>query len=179
MAYTLLCVLTHSLYSSFPCSLPVTGSTHGVSCTTSRVTQNLILSCYLEFNDYNAALFNIRARSLNNLVYWVSQILGSVSIGLLLDQHQFRRRARAFASWSILLIFVFIVHTWAFFYQRYVLRPASRVPTNRSRKAPTHASPYHLTHLKWTFMTRVMQAVYFFTFFAGFSTRCGRPQYIG
>lgn len=71
-----------------------------------------------QFNDYNAALFNIRARSLNNLVYWVSQIVGSVSIGLLLDQHRFPRRARAFAGWSILLVFVMIVHTWAFFYQR-------------------------------------------------------------
>ncbi|KAF8480765.1 MFS general substrate transporter [Russula ochroleuca] len=71
-----------------------------------------------QFNDYNAALFNIRARSLNNLVYWNSQIIGSVSIGLLLDQHQFRRRARAFAAWSILLVFVLIVHIWAFFYQR-------------------------------------------------------------
>ncbi|KAH9168622.1 MFS general substrate transporter [Lactarius sanguifluus] len=73
---------------------------------------------FAKFNDYNAALFNIRARSLNNLVYWVSQILGSVSIGLLLDQHQFPRRARAFAGWSILLAFVLIVHIWGFFYQR-------------------------------------------------------------
>ncbi|KAI9452191.1 MFS general substrate transporter [Lactarius psammicola] len=80
-----------------------------------------------QFNDYNAALFNIRARSLNNLVYWVSQILGSVSIGLLLDQHQFPRRARAFAGWTILLIFVLIVHIWAFFYQRTYTRQ-SRPP---------------------------------------------------
>ncbi|KAH9994513.1 hypothetical protein BJV77DRAFT_1060018 [Russula vinacea] len=29
-----------------------------------------------------------------------------------------RRRARAFAAWSILLVFVSIVHIWAFFYQR-------------------------------------------------------------
>jgi MFS family permease len=71
-----------------------------------------------QFNDYNAALFNIRARSLNNLVYWISQILGSLSVGLLLDQHQFRRRARAFATWTILLVFVLTVHIWAFFYQR-------------------------------------------------------------
>jgi hypothetical protein len=84
--------------------------------------QKLKRFCCSEFNDYNAALFNIRARSLNNLVYWVFQILGSVSIGLLLDQHQFRRRARAFASWLILLTFVLIVHIWAFFYQRYVPR---------------------------------------------------------
>ncbi|KAI0267541.1 hypothetical protein BGY98DRAFT_406617 [Russula aff. rugulosa BPL654] len=53
------CVPTRLSCSSFRCFLLVIGSTHG-------------------FNDYNAALFNIRARSLNNLVYWISQILGSV-----------------------------------------------------------------------------------------------------
>jgi len=84
-----------------------------------------------QFNDYNAALFNIRARSLNNLVYWVSQIVGSVSIGLLLDQHQFRRRARAFTGWSILLIFVLAVHIWAFFYQRTYTRQS--IPPNASK----------------------------------------------
>lgn len=84
-----------------------------------------------QFNDYNAALFNIRARSLNNLVYWISQILGSLSIGLLLDQHQFRRRARAFAGWSILLVFVLIVHIWAFFYQRTYTRES--IPPNASK----------------------------------------------
>ncbi|KZV61244.1 MFS general substrate transporter [Peniophora sp. CONT] len=71
-----------------------------------------------QFNDYNAALFNIRARSLNNLVYWLSQILGSLSIGLLLDQQQFSRRLRAFSAWCILLVLVFAVHVWTYFYQR-------------------------------------------------------------
>jgi hypothetical protein len=92
-----------------------------------RVLSQLNRHYWSEFNDYNAALFNIRARSLNNLVYWISQILGSVSIGLLLDQHQFRRRARAFIAWSILLAFVLIVHIWAFFYQRCVFRPSDPV----------------------------------------------------
>ncbi|TFY78369.1 hypothetical protein EWM64_g5643 [Hericium alpestre] len=71
-----------------------------------------------QFNEYNAALFNIRARSLNNLLYWMSQIIGSISIGILLDQHQFRRRVRAFAGWGILVFGVFAVHIWAYFYQR-------------------------------------------------------------
>ncbi|KAF8060873.1 MFS general substrate transporter [Lyophyllum atratum] len=71
-----------------------------------------------QFNDYNNALFNIRARSLNNLVYWLAQIVGSISIGFLLDQQTIARRTRAFAGWSILLIMVFIVHTWAYFYQK-------------------------------------------------------------
>lgn len=72
----------------------------------------------LEFNDYNAALFNIRTRSLNNLVYWISQIFGSLGIGLLLDTKKYSRRARAFVGWTVLLIMVFIVHIWAYFYQR-------------------------------------------------------------
>ncbi|KAF9466868.1 major facilitator superfamily domain-containing protein [Collybia nuda] len=71
-----------------------------------------------QFNEYNNALFNIRARSLNNLVYWMAQILGSVSIGFLLDQHSITRRRRAFAGWTILLGMVFVVHVWAYFYQK-------------------------------------------------------------
>ncbi|GBE78584.1 UNC93-like protein [Sparassis crispa] len=71
-----------------------------------------------QFNDFNAALFNIRGRALNNLVYWLAQIIGSVSIGFLLDQRGLRRRFRAFAGWVVLLIMVFIVHIWAYFYQK-------------------------------------------------------------
>lgn len=73
-----------------------------------------------QFNDFNGALFNIRTRSLNNFCYWLSQIVGSLAIGLLLDQRRLTRRARAFLGWSVLLMMVFAVHTWAYFYQRYV-----------------------------------------------------------
>ena len=73
-----------------------------------------------EFNDYNGAIFTIRARALNNLIYWLSQIVGSVSIGFLLDQRGLSRRFRAFTGWSILIAMVFVVHTWAFFYQKCV-----------------------------------------------------------
>ncbi|KAF9552989.1 MFS general substrate transporter [Agrocybe pediades] len=75
-----------------------------------------------QFNDYNDALFNIRARSLNNLVYWLSQIVGSISIGFLLDQRAISRRIRAFSGWTILLGMVFVVHIWAFFYQKQYTR---------------------------------------------------------
>jgi len=81
--------------------------------------KNLTFSL-VEFNEYNDALFNIRARSLNNLVYWLSEIVTAISIGLILDQKGLRRRVRAFFGWAILLAVVFIVHIWAFFYQRYV-----------------------------------------------------------
>lgn len=71
-----------------------------------------------QFNDYNAALFDIRARSLNNLVHWLSQIVGSVMLGLVLDSTWLRRRGRAFAGWTILLVITLIVHIWAYYYQR-------------------------------------------------------------
>ncbi|KAJ3501464.1 hypothetical protein NLJ89_g9326 [Agrocybe chaxingu] len=75
-----------------------------------------------QFNEFNNALFNIRARSLNNLVYWLAQILGSVSIGILLDQKRISRRTRAFSGWTILLGMVFVVHIWAYFYQKQYTR---------------------------------------------------------
>ncbi|TRM66629.1 major facilitator superfamily domain-containing protein [Schizophyllum amplum] len=71
-----------------------------------------------QFNDYNAGLFNIRARALNNLVYWIAQVIGSVAIGLLLDQPRLTRRVRAFAGWTVLFLMVFLVHIWAYFYQK-------------------------------------------------------------
>ena len=74
-----------------------------------------------QFNDYNAALFSIQGRALNNTVYWVAQIFGSLSIGILLDQRQLRRRVRAFIAWGILFFMVFVVHIWSYFYQKSVL----------------------------------------------------------
>ena len=73
-----------------------------------------------EFNDYNGAIFNIQARSLNNLVYWLAQVVGSLFMGFILDQKKFRRRMRAFSGWSLLFIMVWVVHIWAYFYQRFL-----------------------------------------------------------
>jgi len=71
-----------------------------------------------QFNDYNGALFNIRARSLNNFIYWIAQIVGSLFIGFVLDRKNVRRRVRAFTGWGILFAMVWGVHIWAYFYQK-------------------------------------------------------------
>ncbi|KAG5642564.1 hypothetical protein DXG03_002551 [Asterophora parasitica] len=84
-----------------------------------------------QFNDYNGAIFNIRARALNNLVYWISQIIGSLLIGFLLDQKKLTRRIRAFSGWTVLFALVFVVHIWAYFYQRKYTR--ADVPPEESR----------------------------------------------
>ncbi|KAG2087122.1 MFS general substrate transporter [Suillus discolor] len=72
-----------------------------------------------QFNDYNGAIFNIRARGLNNFVYWTSQIFGSIFIGyFVLDQKRLRRRVRAFYGWILVFFMIFVVHVWAYFYQK-------------------------------------------------------------
>jgi len=51
-------------------------------------------------------------------MYWLSRIIGSWMISLVLDSARFRRRTRAFAGWVILFAMVFIVHIWAYEYQK-------------------------------------------------------------
>jgi len=51
-------------------------------------------------------------------MYWLSQIVGSLLIGLVLDSKRLRRRVRAFSGWSVLLVMTFTVHVWAYYYQR-------------------------------------------------------------
>lgn len=93
-----------------------------------------------QFNDYNQALFDIRARSLNNFVYWLSQIVGSLAIGtLVLDQVRFPRRTRAFAGWTILLAMVFIVNAWGYSYQKTYTRESVALLT---RKMDIHDPGY-------------------------------------
>lgn len=62
-----------------------------------------------QFNDFNLALFNPRTRALNNLLYWLSQILGAGLFGLFLDSSRLSRRARALFGWGILLVQIMAV----------------------------------------------------------------------
>lgn len=81
-----------------------------------------------QFNAYNGALFDIAGRSVNNFVYWVSQIIGSVMIGLLLDSKGLSRRSRAFLGWIILFVMVWLVHIWGYFYQKTYTRESASAP---------------------------------------------------
>lgn len=71
-----------------------------------------------QFNEFNGVLFTIRTRSLNSMIYWLSQIVGSVTIGFLLDASKLSRRVRAFSGWIVVFLMVFVVHIWGFFYAR-------------------------------------------------------------
>ena len=58
------------------------------------------------FNGFNAYWFDLRARSLNNFLYWIFQIIGAIVYGCLLDWTRFTRRQRAIWGWVALFIIV-------------------------------------------------------------------------
>lgn len=53
-------------------------------------------------NGVNAIMFNIRTRSLNGLLYWLSQIVGAIVFGYALDFPNVRRSLRAKISFVVL-----------------------------------------------------------------------------
>lgn len=57
-----------------------------------------------QFNNYNGARFNVRTRSLNSLLYWLSQMLGAILIGTLLDYQRFTRPVRARIAFAVIFI---------------------------------------------------------------------------
>ncbi|TGJ85425.1 hypothetical protein E0Z10_g3353 [Xylaria hypoxylon] len=60
-------------------------------------------------NGVNAAHFNLRARSLNSLLYWLAQILGALVYGTALDFSKLRRSVRAKGALISLFILTFAI----------------------------------------------------------------------
>lgn len=71
-----------------------------------------------QFNDFNAALHNVRTRSLNGLCYWLSQIFGAVIFGQLLDISKVSRRWRATIGWCVLFAMVWATNAGFYTIQR-------------------------------------------------------------
>ncbi|KAF9966287.1 hypothetical protein BGZ70_002791 [Mortierella alpina] len=71
-----------------------------------------------QFSTVNGRYFSIRTQSLNNILYWASQIGGSYSFARVLDFQGVNRRRRA--QWGLAIICCFFVATWigGIFHQR-------------------------------------------------------------
>jgi hypothetical protein len=70
-----------------------------------------------QFQDVNAAFYNIRTRALNNTLYWLSQIIGAYVIGYALDINV-RRTLRAKAVWAFLLVITFAIWGGGYAFQK-------------------------------------------------------------
>ncbi|CAN6675139.1 hypothetical protein TRVA0_095S00188 [Trichomonascus vanleenenianus] len=66
-------------------------------------------------NDYNAYFFDVRTRSINALLYGISQLIGSVLIGILMDLSFMKRHIRARFGWVVLFTTIFTVSLLGFF----------------------------------------------------------------
>ncbi|SJX65774.1 uncharacterized protein SRS1_16330 [Sporisorium reilianum f. sp. reilianum] len=93
-----------------------------------------------QFNDYNGALFTLRTRSLNNLLYWLSQMVGSLAIGQILDSKRMSRRSRAWIGWSI--VFVVMWAVWGGSYDVQKTYTRASVAAEMQRIDFKHGSKY-------------------------------------
>ncbi|OJA12175.1 hypothetical protein AZE42_12885, partial [Rhizopogon vesiculosus] len=101
-----------------------------------------------QYNDYNGAIFSIRARCLNNVISWTSQIFGSILIGyFILDRKKLRRKIRAFYGWLLVFFLIFVVHVWAYFYQK---------TYTRAEEAATDAYKIDITDKRYSAYVWVM-----------------------
>ncbi|KAL2130862.1 hypothetical protein VTI74DRAFT_5852 [Chaetomium olivicolor] len=69
-------------------------------------------------NDMNGAHFNTRTRSLNGLLYWLSQIIGAIVFGYALDFPGVRRSIRAKASFVALFLLTFAIWGGGYAWQK-------------------------------------------------------------
>ncbi|KAI0913601.1 MFS general substrate transporter [Ustulina deusta] len=79
-------------------------------------------------NGVNAAHFNLRARSLNSLLYWLAQILGALVYGTALDFSKVRRSVRA--KGALVALFVLTFAIWGGGYAFEKKQPPRSVTTN-------------------------------------------------
>ncbi|CAK5262573.1 unnamed protein product [Mycena citricolor] len=82
-----------------------------------------------QFNDFNGALFSTRTRPLNSMLYWASQIVGSLAMVVIFDRHSLSRKTRAYIAWGLLLVMVFVVHGWGYTYQKQYTRASLKGAT--------------------------------------------------
>ncbi|OAP59872.1 hypothetical protein AYL99_04874 [Fonsecaea erecta] len=83
------------------------------------------------FQDVNLPYFNIRTRSLNNVLYYLSQIIGAWIFGFLLDTTYFRRTTRAKIAIGTLFVLTFVIWGGGYDFQK------------RYNRTETSADDYH------------------------------------
>jgi len=81
-------------------------------------------------NDINAAKFNVRTRALNNLLYYISQIIGAYIFGYGLDVKSVRRSTKAKVVWMVLFVFTMAVWGGGYAWQRTYTRDETAPKTS-------------------------------------------------
>lgn len=59
--------------------------------------------------DFNAPVFTLRARALNSMLYWGSQMVAAYLFSFVLDSKKLTRRARMWTGWAVVFVFLWAV----------------------------------------------------------------------
>lgn len=71
-----------------------------------------------QFQDVNLVRFNTRTRALNNVLYWLAQMVGALVSGFALDFPDIRRRTRAKAAWIVMFALTFAIWGGGYAFQK-------------------------------------------------------------
>ncbi|EFE37520.1 DUF895 domain membrane protein [Trichophyton verrucosum HKI 0517] len=115
-----------------------------------------------QFNAVNLAKFNIRTRALNNVLYWISQMIGAFVFGYGLDAPRVRRSIRA--RYALVSLFLITMAIWGdgWFNQKQYDR-ADITETNRMDWTdPNYAEPMVLYMLYGFYDAAFQTCAYWF-----------------
>ncbi|KAK4052325.1 hypothetical protein OIO90_004406 [Microbotryomycetes sp. JL221] len=70
-----------------------------------------------QFNSFNGVLFTLRTRSLNSMLYWMSQMVAALLFGIAIDTKRIRRVTRAWSGLIFLLVLSMAVWGASYHYQ--------------------------------------------------------------
>ncbi len=81
------------------------------------------------FNAVNGAYFNTRTRALNDVLYWMMQIIGAYIFGYALDFKGARRTTKAKVAWVALLAVTMIIWGFGYMFQKTYTRGEAADPS--------------------------------------------------
>jgi MFS family permease len=98
------------------------------------------------FNEVNAGYFNTRTRALNNVIYYIMQIVGAFVFGYALDNSSFRRTMRAKAAWVALFVLTMAIWGGGYSFQKTFNRTmaADEDRPKKDWKDPGYGGPFVL-----------------------------------
>lgn len=95
-----------------------------------------------QFNVVNAFYFDIRTRALNNLLYWLFQMIGAFAFGQLLDLPWFSRRTRAKLGLVVLFVITMAIWGGGYAFQKTYTRESPK--PNMDFTSPGYVGPMFL-----------------------------------
>ncbi|CDK25878.1 unnamed protein product [Kuraishia capsulata CBS 1993] len=115
-----------------------------------------------QMSDFNAGRFNIRTRSLNSLLYWFMQMVGSTCIGFILDLPYFSRKVRARYGWGIVFCITMLIWGLGYLFERTYTRTSVLDMTPIDFKDGAYIGPMFL-YMFYGFYDAVWQTFSYWT----------------